>query len=281
MKRVVKLCVALLISLPLVAQAAMISFDELQAEIKSNKNLVVIGIDKAGGKIAGSSALDYKRVRKDSNTLSPADFEALMQEMGVSNNSKVVIVEEGVGGGTFAPAARLYWNLKYYGFENVAILSGGLQEWEDMGGATVATPAKVKKGDFKVKGTNDTIYTSNDQMKDLVGKATVIDVRPISDYMGLTHPKSAKKAGHIDGAKTADMNIYMKSGSNLHSKADLEALFADLKIDLSKEVVTYCNTGNQAAVAWFVISEVLGKKARVYDGSMKEWDGAVSTKIQN
>lgn len=280
MKRLFKLAVAMFFALPLLANAALISVDELQSEMKSNKKVVVIGIDEAGGKIAGSSALDYKKARKDNNVPPANEFEALMQEMGVSNDSKVVIVEEGKGAGSFAPAARLYWTLKYFGFDNVAILSGGLVEWEDMGGALADSPATVKKGNFTAKAPRSEIYTSNDEMKALVGKTTIMDVRPISDYMGLTHPKSAKKAGHIDTAKTADMNLYFKSGSNLHSKADLETLLADLKVN-TDGAVAYCNTGNQAAVAWFVISEILGKKARVYDGSMKEWDGAVSTKLQN
>ena len=36
--------------------------------------------------------------------------------------------------------------------------------------------------------------------------------------------------------------------------------------------MTYCNTGHWAAIDWFVLSEVLGRKnTRLYAGSMAEW----------
>lgn len=281
MKRLVKLGAALFLALPLVAQAAMISFDELEAEMSSNKNLVIIGIDKAGGKLEGSSSLDYKLVRKDSNIPPQAEFEALMQEMGVNNNSKVVIVESGESVDTFARAARVYWSLKYYGFENVYILEGGLVEWEDMGGMLADEPAKIKKGNFKAKKINKSIYVSNEEMKQLVGKTTLIDKRPLTDYTGLTKHNLSKQYGHIDGAKTADLTMFIAVGSTLRSKAEIETIFKNMKIDLSKGSVVYCTSGHQGAAGWFIISEILGKKSRLYDGSMKEWDGAVTTKIQN
>lgn len=37
-------------------------------------------------------------------------------------------------------------------------------------------------------------------------------------------------------------------------------------------VVHYCNTGQQAATNWFLLSEVLGRRgSTLYDGSMAEW----------
>ena len=37
-------------------------------------------------------------------------------------------------------------------------------------------------------------------------------------------------------------------------------------------MVSFCNTGQAAATNWFVLAELLGRKAvRLYVGSMSEW----------
>ena len=282
MKQLVRVFAAALLALPLVAFAQSISMDDLQKEMKSNKNLVILGIDAAGGKLPGSRMIDAKKIRQSSNVPDAKSFEAMMQAEGVNSDSKVVIVEEGTGSGTFAPAARLYWTFKYYGFDNVAILSGGLQEWTDMGGeVSDKAPGKAKAGNFAAQAPRSEIYASAEDVKAAIGKKTIVDVRDIASYIGLNQKKGNKQAGHIDTAETADLTLYFKTGSTLHDKAALEKLFKDLKIDLSKGNITYCNSGNQAAVGWYVLSEVLGQKASLYDGSMKEWDGPVSNKLQN
>jgi thiosulfate/3-mercaptopyruvate sulfurtransferase len=43
-------------------------------------------------------------------------------------------------------------------------------------------------------------------------------------------------------------------------------------VDLSKEIVVYCNTGRESSNWWFLLHEVLGyKDVRNYDGSVQEW----------
>jgi thiosulfate/3-mercaptopyruvate sulfurtransferase len=39
-----------------------------------------------------------------------------------------------------------------------------------------------------------------------------------------------------------------------------------------RDVITYCTIGNRASIAWFVLSELLGRRGvQVYDGSWAEW----------
>lgn len=271
----------LLLAIPLALSAQLISAADLQKELGS-KNLVILGLDDAGAKIPGSRAIEYKNVRdKDDNVQDAKLFEALMQREGVNNDSKVVIVESGKGYGSFHPAARLYWTFKYFGFDNVYILNGGLQEWTIAGGAISDERPKRARGNFKAKEPRAEIYASTEQVKAAVGKQTIVDARPFANYMGVEKPGVAKQNGHIDGAKAAPLTDYFKSGSVLHSKENLAAFFEGLNIDMSKESIVYCNTGSFAAVGWYVMHEMLGKKVRMYDGSMKEWDGPVATALQN
>ena len=86
------------------------------------------------GHISGAVLVNVKKVRVtrtiDGQELTrmmpgPEDFAAFMSAHGVSNDSTVVLTHRGEKAGNVAGAARLYWQLRYYGFDSVALLDGG------------------------------------------------------------------------------------------------------------------------------------------------------------
>ena len=60
---------------------------------------------------------------------SAAQFKMAMENLGVGNNSTVVLYssENNVW------ATRLWWMLRWAGFDNVGILDGGLEAWKNQG----------------------------------------------------------------------------------------------------------------------------------------------------
>ncbi len=69
---------------------------------------------------------------------------------------------------------------------------------------------------------------------------------------------------HLDHVGAFD-----KAALRLKSHAELESMFAGVP---DKPVMSYCNTGHQAATSWFILSELLHRPGtRLYDGSMSEW----------
>lgn len=273
----------LVLALPLGLSAGIMSVEELKKEIKSNKNLVMIGIDMKDKYIAGSQVTEYRQVKtRNDEVPAPRAFEAMMQKLGVNSNSKVVIYERGEGAATFYPAVRLYWTFKFYGYDNVHFLEGGLIAWEDIGGEVAkGKPTRGKKGNFKTKEPRMEFFASMDDVKAAIGKKTIIDMRPILNYLGVVKPGTATQEGHINTAKTTPIGDFLKNGTHLYTKEQYEGHIRALNIDLDGDVISYCNVGSMGTVGWFFIHEILGKKARVYIGSMKEWNGEVSNILQN
>src|SRR5689334_12228606 len=76
---------------------------------------------------------------------SKADFEKLMGELGISDNTRVIAYDE--RGGIYG--ARLWWILNYYGHSNVALLNGGWVKWDAEKRMTTAEKPKIKPGSFK------------------------------------------------------------------------------------------------------------------------------------
>ena len=75
-----------------------------------------------------------------------AELEKLIGELGIDEDSHVVVVPAGVNVLDFGAAARTYWTLKYAGLKELSILDGGLAAWKAAGlpietGARKASPA--------------------------------------------------------------------------------------------------------------------------------------------
>jgi thiosulfate/3-mercaptopyruvate sulfurtransferase len=65
------------------------------------------------------------------------------------------------------------------------------------------------------------------------------------------------------------------------SVEELRQLYAELGIDGSTPIITYCRIGERAALTWFVLSQLLGYEVRLYDGSWTEYGNAVGVPIEN
>lgn len=88
----------------------------------------------ADGHIPGAILVNVKEIRiereiNDKNMTrmrpDPAGFEKFMRAHGINNDSTVVLTHLGKTSGQVTGAARLYWQMKYFGFDRVALLDGG------------------------------------------------------------------------------------------------------------------------------------------------------------
>ncbi len=96
-------------------------------------------VRRTGAHIPGAVLVDYLNIRSsreiDGNNVrrmlpDKTEFEQLMQSWGVNKNDAIVITSLGTSNGDMTLATRLYWQLKYFGHDNVAILEGGVLQWQ-------------------------------------------------------------------------------------------------------------------------------------------------------
>ena len=85
---------------------------------------------------------------------------------------------------------------------------------------------------------------------------------------------------HIPGAVNFPWGKAVNEDGTFKSKADLQKAFADVGIDGSSPIITYCRIGERSSHTWFVLQHLLGfEKVRNYDGSWTEWGSAVRVPI--
>jgi thiosulfate/3-mercaptopyruvate sulfurtransferase len=88
------------------------------------------------GHIPGATHLDWFHDLSWTDTrgvrnllLPPESFTAVMEAAGIGDQTRVVVYAETDDSG----AARLWWALRFYGHDQVAILNGGWTRWVDAG----------------------------------------------------------------------------------------------------------------------------------------------------
>jgi len=252
---------------------------------KKDKKTGKLKLKKVGGHVPGAALVNYKKVRGkrtiDGRIVTrmipvKADFEKLMQNAGVNKDSAVVIVSKGHGAGDMTIATRLYWQLKYYGHTNMAILDGGMAQWLKDGHKISIKPQAAVRGDWVATAENTSILaTSNDVAAAIKDSNTqLVDTRALNQYLGTFKKSYVYAKGHIPTAKSYPVELltYPEAPARFTPTADLKTLASELGIDTSKPTITYCNSGHLASGAWFVMSEVMGNKnTKLYDGSMHQW----------
>ena len=253
-------------------------------------------VSVVAGHVPGAAWVDWGSVRverelngKKVSKLIPAkaDFEQFVQSRGVDQGDTVVIVPAGLTAHDFTHATRLYWQMKYYGHDNMALLDGGLANWLASGyEAETGQPGSIDAGDWKATDERDEILATYAEVQDAVqnpGSTQLVDARPPNQYTGV-FAKAPAVAGHLPGAANVGPSLLVRAdgaAANFLSPASYESLFDFQGVDVDQSMITYCNSGNLASGFWFVANEIVGADAALYDASMKEYsqyvdDGATT-----
>ncbi len=207
------------------------------------------------------------------------DLVDMIQGYGVNNNSFVIVYDEGVTPKDTAKSARALWTLHTLGFDNVAILNGGMAAWEQTEKPTSTDAATPLRGDFSGKLVANKVTTLND-VKKKIGSSKVyfVDNRIADHYFGHEKNSEIKRAGHIPGALLWPQSFMTIAGvdfapSYFRDKKDLQKMAKGIHLpsDKNVEIITYSNHGLAAAMGYFVLHDVLGyKNVKIFDGSIIE-----------
>ena len=205
----------------------------------------------------------------------------LIGQLDVTPAHHIVIVAAGTTGGDFSAAARVYWTFKTAGHDAVSILDGGMAAW-----STEGRPVEAGAGKGTVPATypvalDATWRAERAAVERAVAAkdAVLLDTRSTAYFEGRDKSPQALRAGRLPGALHLDHSLaFDKAAQRLKPLAELQRLFAGVP-DLA--VISYCNTGHQAATSWFVLSELLRRRgATLYDGSMSEWTEDASHAVE-
>jgi thiosulfate/3-mercaptopyruvate sulfurtransferase len=195
----------------------------------------------------------------------PEQVAAVMGRAGIGSATRVVAYDDQAG----ADAARLWYLLRAYGHDQVAVLDGGIVKWTAEGRPLerdIVTPTPA-------------VFTPHPRAGFVVDKAEmrrgepgrlILDARAPERYRGEVEPVDPR-AGHVPGARNAH---YLKNLTAGAVPVFLPPrLLRDHYVALGadrREPVVYCGSGVTACHDLLAL-HLAGLRGRLYAGSWSEW----------
>lgn len=263
------------------AVASFITAPKYGTDSKSGGQYLVF----VGGHIPGAKLVNFGDLRGPRQVnghrvqyliVSKTQFQEVMQKAGVDKGDTIIIVPLGTNTLTVDEGTRLYWELQYYGQENMAILDGGTARWlEESRPVSTAPPANAK-GNWTAASERTQLQSSSQQVADAMRMRTaqLLDARSLPQYFGIDKRSYVSAYGHIPGALVypPDMITAPGKAALFLSASQYRQAMEGLGIKPDAASITYCNSGHLASGLWFALHEIVGNKnVSLYDGSMHEW----------
>ena len=271
---------------------ALVSTDWVAAHKNDPKiRLVEVDVDTSAydhGHIPGAVAWNWQTELQDAirrDLAEPRAFEELLGRAGISPETKIVLY--GDNNNWFA--AWAFWQLKYYGHEDVVLMNGGRKKWLTEKCWITTDVPQYPVATYRTQGPNSAIRARRDDVFAAVDKRTaaqLVDVRSPDEFTGkiIAPPgmsETAQRAGHIPGAANIPWSQAVKEDGTFKSAEELRQLYGSRGITGQGEVIAYCRIGERSSHTWFVLKYLLGfEKVRNYDGSWTEWGNLVGAPIE-
>jgi thiosulfate/3-mercaptopyruvate sulfurtransferase len=209
----------------------------------------------------------------------PEKFSSRMRSMGIGDGSRIVVYDSL---GLFS-AARVWWTCRVMGVDDVSVLNGGLPKWKGEGRPLENGPPRSRTArHFTARRNADLVRDASDIKAVLKDRsAELVDARAADRFAGKApEPRPGLRSGHIPGAHNLPFGKLLNKDGTLKSPADIEKLFGEAGVDLSKPVVASCGSGITASVLALALAQIGHRKSAVYDGSWSEWGADQSLPIE-
>jgi thiosulfate/3-mercaptopyruvate sulfurtransferase len=256
-----------------------------------NLRLVEIDVDTSAyeqGHIPGAVGWNWQTQLQDTLRRDLADqrsFSQLAGNAGITPQTTVILY--GDNNNWFA--AWGFWQMKYYGHNDVRLMNGGRKKWLEEKRTITTDAPKVQPTNYAAKTPDASIRAKREDIFSVLERrspAQMVDVRSVDEFSGkvIAPPgmtETAQRGGHIPGAANIPWAQAVAEDGTFKPADALRQLYGGKGVTGDQEVIAYCRIGERSSHTWFVLKYLLGyKNVRNYDGSWTEWGNLVGAPIE-
>jgi len=217
-------------------------------------------------------------------------FAAVMEAVGIGDQTRVVAYAET----DHAGAARLWWALRFYGHEQVAVLNGGWTKWVAEGRPVSTERVHPVATRFSPRPQLHWLATAAEieyALSEPGGMTRLLDARPPEQYAGqaIWTPQGSRwfptgqnwleladgrlmRGGHIPGALHLQaVRMLDPADWTYRSSESLRELARAIGLEPAQQIITYCGVGISASLALFALYLAGYRHLALYDASWEEW----------
>ncbi|MBV9065980.1 MAG: 3-mercaptopyruvate sulfurtransferase, partial [Methylobacteriaceae bacterium] len=211
------------------------------------------------GHIPGAVFFDIDAIADHSSGLphmlpDPVAFSSAMRKLGIGDGMRAVVYD---GAGLFS-APRVWWTLRTFGMQEVAVLEGGLPQWKAEGRALEEGPVERQPRHFTARFNHGAVASLSDVQRQLQAGVQVVDTRSPSRFSGEEpEPRPGVRAGHIPGS----LNVPYRDlaiGGRFPPRQELARKLGEAGIDLNRPITAICGSGVTAPILALAL-ESLGR----------------------
>jgi thiosulfate/3-mercaptopyruvate sulfurtransferase len=197
----------------------------------------------------------------------PERFAALMERLGIGDDSDVVVYDDSGG---LAP--RLWWALNYYGHSRARVLDGGWSKWVAEGRPVTAAAPAPPRAVFTPRiqaGWRAETGMVRAAMK--ASGVVLVDCRSPEEWRG--EIGRGEQTGRIPGSRNVPSVQALEGDFRTWKRPEeIRALYAKAGITPDVPVITYCNAGVSASVGLLALKLAGFPSVSNYAGSWYEWE---------
>jgi len=199
----------------------------------------------------------------------PSRFADAAGALGIGAGTRVIAYSQ------HSPmwATRLWWQLRYFGFDEVSVLDGGLAAWTSAGlpveaGVNVPEPTRL------TAHPREAMLARLDEVRAIAAgeeQACLVNALSGEVFRGES-PGAYSRPGRIPRSSSLHWERMIDGATRrFRSPQEISRELGDLGTPGTLPVVAYCGGGISATVDLFAL-ELAGRTgARLYDGSLTEW----------
>lgn len=197
---------------------------------------------------------------------SPEAFADAIGRQSIGSDTTVVVYDTSAG----MWAARLWWMLRVFGHERVAVLDGGWASWVAEGRPVSDTAALPAPAEFVPRLRRELLATKDDVERAIDDPGTVLVNALWPELFRGEAETPLPRKGRIPGSVNVPFTATVDDEGRVLPAPRVRELFAAAGAGPDQRVITYCGGGIAASSDALALA-VAGIDAAVYDGSLVEW----------
>ncbi|MBL1277254.1 MAG: sulfurtransferase [Ectothiorhodospiraceae bacterium] len=208
---------------------------------------------------------------------SEKQFVETMSRCGISDNARVVLYSTSESNW----AARVWWMLRAFGFDNVALLNGGWRKWTKEE-RPISNQGCLYKPEQFTAHPKPSAFVNKEDVLAAIGddEILIINALPSGIFTGSSDIAFGRKGRIADSVNVPFVSLQDPDTGGYLSSDQLRKNFDQVNVNEAKQIITYCGGGIAASNDAFTLNLLGYDNVAVYDGSMLEWGNDASLPME-
>lgn len=205
----------------------------------------------------------------------PSQLAQRLAVLGAAPGMRIVLYDDSA----IRTSARAWFMLRASGWDQVAILDGGLAKWRAEGRPIDSGTSAITAAEPAALSIATNVRSKAEMLGNLDSRSEqVLDARSADRFFGSgIDPVHGGQNGRIPGALNVPYTKVFSDDGTYKNPDELRVIFEDAGLDLARPVVTTCGSGVTASVLLFALHLIGKHDTALYDGSWSEWSADPST----